>query len=449
MKNNNSTTSDTSSGTLTMRDADSLLARLIRKIVQGPKGWLDLARAASSKFVRVDQVQAAPIRARKPVVQPARKPVVQPARKPAVQKSRPKPNLAPFHLYIPFAQNAELDAQDFAADVYVAHGVQAIPAADAMAIACGGRVICDCIEIPSFAQRVLPSNWSRINTRFIDRTVEGYLRHCDSLITVGWELGKELETYGRPVHVIPNYRYAEELQPSNRLREKCGIGPDTPLVLAISNITSGLEAVLEGISGISQPVHLAVMGHLKPAAYREKCEMLVQELGLEGRVHFFDPVPYDELTSTASAADVGLIVRDPVIPNNFVSLPNRIFDYLFSALPIVTPDIPDIARIVREENAGVVIEGIGAGGWRKGILQALEYSAEMKRNALAASRKYVWESLEDQLFEALGRPKSVTFVGYTDLNKNNRTMRMAASLRKMGVTANVYTSFDAEMRRTG
>lgn len=441
MQNNNSTTSDTSSDMLTMRDADSLLARLFRKIVQGPKGWLDLARAASSIFVGVDQVQAAPIRARKPVVQPARKSVV--------QKSRPKPNLAPFHLYIPFAQNAELDAQDFAADVYVAHGVQAIPAADAMAIACGGRVICDCIEIPSFAHRALPTSWGKINTRFVDRTFEGYLRHCDRLITVGWELGKELEIYDRPVHVIPNYRYAEELQPSNRLRENCGIGPDTPLVLAISNITRGLEAVLEGIARIPEPVHLAIMGYLKPEAYRQKCEMRVRELGLEGRVHFFDPVPYDELTSTASAADAGLIVLDPAIRNMHVALPNRVFDFLFSGLPVVTPNIPDIARIVREENAGVVIGGIGANDWRDGIAHALEQSAAMKPNALAASRKYVWESLEDQLFEALGRPQSVTFLGYLDITQNNRTMRMAASLRKMGVTAKVYTSFDAEMRRTG
>ena len=53
-----------------------------------------------------------------------------------------------------FARRAFDAAEVLKADVYVAHGVQALPAADMVARATGGRLICDGIEIPAFASRI-------------------------------------------------------------------------------------------------------------------------------------------------------------------------------------------------------------------------------------------------------------------------------------------------------
>ena len=61
---------------------------------------------------------------------------------------------------------------------------------------------------------------------------------------------------------------------------------------------------------------------------------------------------------------------------------------------------------------------------------ALSRKAEMSVNALAASRQMVWENIEDEFFAALGRPASVSYFGYKDLTRNNRTLRMAGSLAK-------------------
>jgi glycosyltransferase involved in cell wall biosynthesis len=350
----------------------------------------------------------------------------------------------PVNRYLEFARAVYEAAERLRADVHVAHGVQALPAADIVARSVGGRVFCDAIEIPSFASRSIVT-WDAVNLAFLDLAFESYLRRCDGILTVGWALATELKRFGPPVHVIPNYRFAERLTPSNQLRERCGLGPGRQLVLAISTIASGLETVVEALALLPAHVHLAVVGRIVPGAYLEQIQGLVRAHKLERRFHLFDQVPYDQLTATASGADVGLIVLDPAIPNHKLSLPNRVFDYMASALPVCSPDIADISRILRDYDMGVMVNQLDAAGWAGAITSALACKEEMRANALAASREMVWEMLEEPLYEALGQPARVAYFGNVDLTKNNRTMRMATSLAKRGTAVTICTYGEAPL----
>jgi len=339
------------------------------------------------------------------------------------------------------ARRAHEAATALAAEVHVAHDVLALPAADMVARAVGGLLVCDAVEIPALVGRN-PSTqaaWHPTGLAFADHAFESYLRRCDVILTIGWALAAELGRLGPPVHVIPNYRRAQTLAPSPRLRERCGLGPGDALVLVISKITDSLEEVLGGLALLPGHVHLAVMGRLYPEAYRARIEGLIKERRLARRVHLLEPVPYAELGGTAAGADLGLIVRDTGIVNNRVSLPNRIFDYMAAGLPVCSPDIPDIARILRDHDMGVVLDATDPQAWARAIRAALARRQEMHVNALAAARAMVWENLEEPLFAALGRPRSVSFYGFYDLTRNNRTLRMAASLARRGTAVTICT----------
>lgn len=360
------------------------------------------------------------------------------ASKSNVERGKIIRSLVPLNKYVPFTRCAIAQAEEVKSDVYIAHGVQAFPAAVELARATSGRAICDCIEIPSFAERAAQSRWDSVNTNLVDRLHEGYLYKADGLLTVGWTLADRLSKFKRPVHVIPNYRPRMQWQASSILRERCGIDESAPLLLAISIIASGLENVIEAFSKLPPETHIVFMGKFAPEEYRKSCHELISRYGLDERVHFLDPVPYEELLPTASSADVGLIIRDPAIPNNFVSLPNRIFDYLAAGLPVITPPIPDIARIVKNNNAGIVLKSISSDDWFRAMKKSLKLPKKARGNALRFTQKNFWENIERELYEFLGQPESVTFVGYTDLIENNRTMRMVRTLDKMGVKVKVY-----------
>ena len=351
---------------------------------------------------------------------------------------------APVNRYLRFSLNCYERADELKADVYCAHGVQALPAADILRKTAGGKAFCDVIEIPTFKARAVKYNLHPTNLEFLENAFDGYLRGCDGMLTVGWALCEKLTDYGPKVTVIPNYRYKETHQPSQILRERCGLEEGDLLVLSMSTTATGFETVLQAMLILPGNVHLVTLGKLVPDDYSKKIHSLVTKLGLEKRVHIFSEVPYAELTSTASGADVGLIVRDPQILNNQISLPNRIFDYMFSGVPVVAPKIRDIDNIIKEHKMGVSISDLSAQSWAKAIQRVLSNSKQMKRNALAASKVRTWESLGDQLVQGLGNPKSIVFVGYNDLTKNNRTMRMARTLAVHGIKVTLCTTTEQD-----
>ncbi|MGE0858726.1 MAG: glycosyltransferase [Gammaproteobacteria bacterium] len=343
----------------------------------------------------------------------------------------------PVNLYLDFARDCLACPDVHGADVYVAHGVQALPAASALAQQAGSTYFCDVIEIPSFAARALPSRWHPTTLEMLDCAFETYLRRADGLLTVGKTLGEEIRPLNAHVHVIPNYRPAEILVPSAALRERCGLRADDALVVSISTVTTGVEVVLDALATLPANVHLATVGRFAQRDYQVACLAQAERLGIAHRLHCFEPVPYPELASFASSADVGLIVCDPLIPNHRVSLPNRIFDYMFSGVPVCTPEIADIAGIVRRWDMGAVVAELRASDWAQAISATLARREALRANALRAAGELVWESLEERLYEALGRPGRVCFLGFNYLLDNNRTVRMARSLAKWGVDVTI------------
>lgn len=345
---------------------------------------------------------------------------------------------APLNRFLAFAQGVAARAEECRADVYLAHGVQALPAVDRLRAITGGTAACDVIEIPSFSMRAIPSKWDPTVLKTLDHAFQGYLREADFALTVGWALGDIIAQVNPDVRVVPNWRNHAKLTVTGALREEFAIAPDAKVVLAISTIASGFEDVLEAIAAMQGDVHLVIVGTFAPREYEERIIALCSTLGLDDRVHFRGPVPYHDMIGYCGGADIGLIVRDPSIPNNYISLPNRVFDYLACGLPIVAPRMPDIHRILETHNCGLSIDAITATAWAKGIAEAIGRRDEMRMGAIEASAQMTWETLErDRLLEALGNPSSVTFAGFNDLTLNNRTMRMARSLTRLGVTAKV------------
>ena len=47
--------------------------------------------------------------------------------------------------------------------------------------------------------------------------------------------------------------------------------------------------------------------------YREQMRHLPARLGVAHRVHYFDAVPYAQLTTAASGANIGIMAIDPVV----------------------------------------------------------------------------------------------------------------------------------------
>ena len=67
-------------------------------------------------------------------------------------------------------------------------------------------------------------------------------------------------------------------------------------------------------------------------------------------------MPVDELIPFANAYDVGVFLLPAHFPNQVHVLPNKLFDYIQARLAVAVGPSPEMARIVREWDCGVVSE---------------------------------------------------------------------------------------------
>ena len=319
-------------------------------------------------------------------------------------------------------------------DVIIAVSTESLPYAMAAKGKIDIPIFCDATEFPALDVRTLLPDWPKPNMKLMNMALEGYLYACDGIFTVGWELEKSLKKYGTQTRVIPNYRYAENLRWSNKLREKIGLDENCKVVIAISTIATGMKDVLRALANLPSDFHLVVIGNIVPYSYKQDILDYADKLNVKHRFWIIDPVPYSELTSFISSADVGLIIRDPSVKNNFVSLPNRVFDYMFAGVPVVAPFMPDINRVITINNFGISLERINPTEWERSILAAHKNRDELRESALSAAKTLTWESVEEDLLGFIGRPKNVTIIGQKNLLKHNRSIRIAKTLAQNGAS---------------
>jgi glycosyltransferase involved in cell wall biosynthesis len=84
-------------------------------------------------------------------------------------------------------------------------------------------------------------------------------------------------------------------------------------------------------------------------------QRLVKENGLEERVRLLGKMPYEQMMAYTRNADLGLTLDKDTNLNYRFSLPNKLFDYLRAGIPVLATDLPEVAGIIREYDAGVVI----------------------------------------------------------------------------------------------
>lgn len=92
-------------------------------------------------------------------------------------------------------------------------------------------------------------------------------------------------------------------------------------------------------------------GHLAPSIAEH-----VAKSGLAQRVSMYDAVPFERLMSITAAADAMVIPIVGACLSYVYAAPNKLFEAMAAGVPVVASDLPDMARVVREERAGTLID---------------------------------------------------------------------------------------------
>jgi glycosyltransferase involved in cell wall biosynthesis len=205
-------------------------------------------------------------------------------------------------------------------------------------------------------------------------------------------------------------RYEPARPRARRFHASLGLPESTAVVLYHGGLSRdrGIEQLIEAIRLVPGAV-LVLMGY---GSIRAQLEQLAADPALEGRVRFAPPVPPDELLDWIAAADIVAMPIQPTTLNHRLTTPNKLFEALAAGVPVLASDLPGMAPIVRETNAGVLVdptdpEAIGA-ALRDLLADPAKRSAMGERALAAAHDRYHWghqaEILLQEYGQLTGRP---------------------------------------------
>lgn len=207
----------------------------------------------------------------------------------------------------------------------------------------------------------------------------------------------------RPV-VLQNRPRLQACMQSNRIREELKLRQPWPIIVYQGGVQSGRG--LERLARVAADVPNAYFVFVGGGRLEGSLRSIVFELGLEERVHFIPTVPLAELPSYTASADIGVQPIENTCLNHYTTDSNKLFEYVQAGLPVVASDLPEIRRVVRAHDLGLLIPA----GNSEALTMALnelvadegkrKYYATQSRKAAAVLN---WESQEHELLALYGR----------------------------------------------
>ncbi|MTH94888.1 glycosyltransferase family 4 protein [Roseibium sp. RKSG952] len=309
--------------------------------------------------------------------------------------------LVPYLKYKLYCENFIEKVVELKPNVIHAHDLICLPLAIKAAEITGAKVVYDAHELEVHRNPPL----SRLQKLWVARVETRNSRAADAVLSVGRYGARELsKMIGRSVDVIYN---SPPLDPCRRqIKQDCEIGPDSKLIVYVGKITAG-RGISDVISMLPMlpNVYFAAVGPSDPKSMRE-LEAATERLGVSHRFRALPPVPYRQVVSYISSADVGIISVEPVTLSYQYCMPNKLFEMTFAKIPILSNELDEISEFLNEIGHGRVVDYDNRAGLPLAIYEMLENRdaykiSEEKWQRL--SEEYSWESQERKLFNVYRR----------------------------------------------
>ena len=265
------------------------------------------------------------------------------------------------------------------------------------------KLIYDCHELESHR------NGKGTFMRFAIRTLEKlFIPWTELVITVSPSIQEFYKRkYNLPfVALVRNLPNEMQLLHSNTLREKLGLKNEQKIFLYQGMLGKGrgIEILLNAFE--SRETTDAVIVFMGFGALKEQIEKYASR---NENIFFVPAVSYAEIPLYTGSADVGVNSVEPTCLSYKYSLPNKLFEYIQSEIPVLTNPLPDCAALVTEFKVGKVIPAWNIDAINEVVNDMLKEDLSVYQSHLKSAKKILnWEVEEQVLISAY---KSIPHAG--------------------------------------
>lgn len=233
-------------------------------------------------------------------------------------------------------------------DLIIANEIESLPFA--VKISNGSKIIFDAHEYSprEFEDSIL---WKFFVQPYIEYLCAKYLKYCDRMITVCDSIAEEYHrNYGIEPAVINNACSFRNIQPSPVEERHIKL-----IHHGVAAPSRRIEQMIKMTDYLDERFSLDLM--LVPlSGYGNYLKELKKISGNFKRVKFLEPVSSSEIVDFINNYDIGFYLLPPSNFNNKFALPNKFFEFIQARLAIAIGPSPEMARIVRKYNCGIVSE---------------------------------------------------------------------------------------------
>ena len=115
--------------------------------------------------------------------------------------------------------------------------------------------------------------------------------------------------------------------------------------------------------------------------YGEMEEFIKQKSKNNKNIFLHKAVETNQILEIASSADIGIAYLNNGSLNDNLCLPNKFFEYIFSGLPVITSNSPDMVDIINKYNIGITISKLN----KENLLKAINKIKNLNHNILKES----------------------------------------------------------------
>lgn len=154
------------------------------------------------------------------------------------------------------------------------------------------------------------------------------------------------------------------------------------------NVDRGMEEALLAVAQIQNAVLLVVgSGDVVP-----DLKKMAAEKQLQDRIIFVDKQPYAKLLQYTHAADVGLSLDKNTNINYRFSLPNKLFDYIYCGIPVLTSSVVEVKNVVEKYKIGKIVAEVSPASIASAMQEFMaEDLAHYTNNLQIAAQACTWQ----------------------------------------------------------
>ncbi|MCX5654030.1 MAG: glycosyltransferase family 4 protein [Planctomycetota bacterium] len=171
----------------------------------------------------------------------------------------------------------------------------------------------------------------------------------------------------------------------------------------------GMLQILEALALARKSVEarLLVVGKVPPAdegLFRQK----IEDLHLHEAIELPGWVSYEKVGQILSRGQIGIVAMQPT-PNNYLSLSNKIYNYMCCAQAVIVPRGSATADLVRDADCGLAVDTTRPEEIAEAIVMLVEDLALRRRlgtnGRKAIEETYGWHMMEKRLIEIYAQLK--------------------------------------------